>query len=237
MKTMKKLSILLALCMAAVIVFAACGPKGGGNTPTSDETQTETATEEVTTEEVTTKEAEPADTGYPAAVLTSDTYTNEALNLKMTVPSTWTFYSKEDLAQEYNEGATEPVTGKGFYETYAQLTDGMFHDNVSVIVQDATGQTDAIKSIGITSFTEMAADMLPAQLDEIGAANVQYAVVDNAFPLDDYACIKVTYQLQGYNICQKQFVTLVGNYLYSITITSTDEAGADSIIGFFSRNK
>ena len=51
MKVLKKLSILLALCMAAVLVLAACGPKGGGTTPTQkDEPQTE---------EVTTKEAEP----------------------------------------------------------------------------------------------------------------------------------------------------------------------------------
>ena len=92
MKVLKKLSILLALCMAAVLVLAACGPKGGGTTPTQkDEPQTE---------EVTTKEAEPEDTGYPEATLKGDTYTNEAINLQMKVPSTWTLYTKEQLADE-----------------------------------------------------------------------------------------------------------------------------------------
>ncbi|MBR3308912.1 MAG: hypothetical protein IKG00_03280, partial [Lachnospiraceae bacterium] len=132
MKVFKRLSILLALCIAAVLVLAACGPKGGGTTPTQkDEPQTEEQTEELTT-----KAAEPADTGYPEATLAGDTYTNEAINLQMKVPSTWTLYTKEQLADEYNGSATEPEIGESFYEAYALVEDAQFHENVSIIVQN-----------------------------------------------------------------------------------------------------
>ena len=233
MRTWKKLSILLALCMTAILVLAACGPKGGGEKPT--EAQTEAKTEEVTTEEATTKEAEPVDTGYPAATLTADTYTNEAINLKMTVPSTWGLYSAEELASEYNDGATEPAVGATFYEAFAQKIGG--GDNVSIIVQNATGQTDTIKSLGIKDFTEMISDGIPEALEGAGATNIKYGLIDIDFPLDEYACIGCTCELQGTNIVQRQVVFLEGNYLYSITVTAFAEDAANTILDFFSKIK
>ena len=229
MKVLKKLSILLALCMAAVLVFAACGPKGGGTTPTQkDEPQTE---------EVTTKEAEPEDTGYPEATLKGDTYTNEAINLQMKVPSTWTLYTKEQLADEYNGSATEPEIGESFYEAYALVEDAQFHENVSIIVQNSSEHTSTIKSMGIKSFTDLISEGIPDALEQAGATNVNYGLVDINFPLDDYATIQSTCSLQGSDIFQRQVVFLVGNYLYSITATSFDEAGVNEILGFFSKIK
>ncbi len=232
MKTLKKLSILLALCIAAVLVLAACGPKGGGTTPT----QREEPQSEAQTEEPTTKSAEPA-AGYPEATLSGNTYTNEAINLKMQVPSTWTLYTKEQLAAEYNGDATEPEIGESFYEAYALVEDGQFHENVSIIVQNASEHTDTIKTMGIKSFTELISDGIPDALGQAGASDINYGLVDINFPLDDYACIQSTCSLQGTNIFQRQVVFLEGNYLYSITATAFDEAGVNEIFGFFSRNK
>lgn len=233
MKVFKRLSILLALCIAAVLVLAACGPKGGGTTPTQkDEPQTEEQTEELTT-----KAAEPADTGYPEATLAGDTYTNEAINLQMKVPSTWTLYTKEQLASEYNGSATEPEIGESFYEAYALVEDAQFHENVSIIVQNASEHTDTINAMGIKSFTELISEGIPEALEQAGASNIKYNLVDINFPMDDYATIQSTCSLQGTDIFQRQVVFLVGNYLYSITVTSFDEAGANEILGFFSRIK
>ncbi len=231
MKTLKKLSILMALLMTVVLVLAACGPKGGSTTPTKgEEPQTEAQTEETTT-----KEAEPIDAGYPAATLTADTYSNEAINLKMTVPSDWTLYTEQQLADNYNGNLTEPGTGDGFYEAYAQMTSG--GNNVSIIVQDASGQRDLIKSMGIKVFTEMASEGIQEALEGAGATDINYGLIDIDFPLDDFACIGSTCSLQGIPIVQKQLVFLVGNYLYTITITAFDEEGANDVLGFFSKIK
>ena len=235
---MKQLSILLALFIAVILVFAACGPKGGGTSPTNDEPQTEENTESQTepaSEEPTTKAAEPDNNGYPAPVLTSDSYSNEALNLKMTVPSTWTFFTKEQLASEYNNGAAEPAVGESLYEAFAQLTGG--GDNVSIIVQNATGQTETIKSLGIKAFTELISDGIPEALEGAGATNIQFGVVDIDFPLDEYACINCTCDLSGAKIYQKQIVALEGDYLYSITATAFNEEGVNDILAFFSKMK
>ena len=231
MKALKKLSILIALLMAVVLVMAACGPKGGGTTPTkSEEPQTEAQTEETTT-----KEAEPVSTGYPAATLTADTYSNEAINLKMTVPSDWTLYTEQQLADDYNGSLTEPGAGDTFYEAFAQRTSG--GDNVSIIVQDASGQKDLIKSMGIKVFTEMASDGIQEALEGAGATDINFGLIDIDFPLDDFACINSTCSLQGMSIVQKQIVFLVGDYLYTITVTAFDEAGANAVLGFFSKIK
>lgn len=231
MKAIKKLSILIALCLTVVLVLAACGPKGGSTTPTKgDDSQTEAQTEENTT-----KEAEPVDEGYPVPTLSGDTYTNEAINLKMTVPSTWVLYTKEQLAEEYNNGATEPVIGGTLYEAFAQLSTG--GDNVSIIVQNATGQTDTITSMGIKPFTELISDGIQEALEGAGATDIKYGLIDIDFPLDDFACIGSTCTLQGTPIVQKQVVFLRGNYLYSITVTAFNEADANAVLGFFSKVK
>ena len=236
MKTMKKLSILLALALAAIFVFTACGPKGGGTTPTEAPTETVTeATTEAPTEAPTEEPTTQASTGYPRPVLTSDSWSNEALNLKMTVPSTWTMYTEEQLADEYNGGAAEPAVGETFYEAFAQLTGG--GDNVSIIVQNATGQTETIKSLGIKAFTELISDGIPEALESSGATNVQYGLVDIDFPLDDYACINCTCELYGTAVHQKQIVALEGDYLYSITVTAFNDAGVADVLGFFSKLK
>lgn len=221
----------MALFMAVVLVFAACGPKGGSTTPTKgEEPQTEAQTEETTT-----KEAEPVNTGYVAPTLTADTYSNEAINLKMTVPSTWTLYTEQQLADEYNGSLTEPGTGDAYYEAFAQLTAG--GDNVSIIVQNATGQTGTIKSMGIKEFTEMISEGIQEALEGAGATDIKYGLIDVDFPLDDFACIGSTCSLMGTTIVQKQLVFLVGDYLYTITVTAYDEAGANEVLGFFSKIK
>ena len=221
MRLLKKLSILLALCIASVLVFTACGSKDGGNEKQDDQT-----------EDVTT-----ADVGYPEPELTSDTYTNKALKLKMTVPSTWDFYSKEELASEYNDGAMEPVSGKSFYEAYGIDPSGTLHNNISIIVQYVPDEADTIRTLGIEEFAKFAADAVPDSLTEVGADSIEYDVVKVDFPLDEYACIQFSYQLQGVSIDQRQFVTLVGDYLYSITLTALDEAGVKELTGYFSSIK
>ena len=227
MKVFKKLSILMALCIAAVLVLAACGPKGGGSAPAESK--------EAQTEEDTKKEAAPADEGYTPAALTNDTYTNEVINLKMQVPSTWTLYTKEQLAEEYNDGAAEPTIGESFYEAYAQKTGG--GDNISIIVQNATGQKEIIKSMGIKKFTEQISSSIPEALEGAGATNIEYSLDEFSFPLDDYACIQSTCELAGTEIFQRQVIFLEGNYLYSITLTHFDEASSNEAIGFFSKLK
>ena len=231
MKALKRIPFLLALCTAVILVFTACGPKGGGNTPT--EAPTENTTEEVTTEEVTTKEE--AATGYPVPVLTSDTWSNEALNLKMTVPSTWTLYTKEDLSSQYNNGATDPVAGETFYEAVAQMTSG--GNNLSISVQNLSGEAEAIQSLGIKDFTSMLISTLQTNLENSGASNLQLEAVDIDFPLDDQACLSASYIYEGTAIRQKMILTLKGDYLYNITITAFDDAGVNDILGFFSKIK
>lgn len=215
MKIMKKYLALLVLCLTAILVFAACGPKGGG----------------------TTKEDEPVSEGYPEATISGNIYSNEAINLKMEVPSTWILYTKEQLAEEYNDGATEPLIGSTFYEAYAMDPDAEFHENISVIVQNATEEADTIRSYGIKEFTELISDAIPEALEGVGATNIKYGLVDINFPVTDYACIQTTCTMQAVNIYQKQVVFLEGNYLYSITVTALDEAGADKLLGFFSKIK
>ena len=197
MKTLKKVSVLLALCLTVIFVFMACGPKD--STPSSS------------------------------------TYTNEALNLKMTVPSTWTLYSEEQLSSEYNGGDTEPVIGKSFYEAFAQLTGG--GDNVCIIVKNAAGQTETIKSLGIKSFTDLISEYVQGALEKEGATNIQYSLVNIDFPLKEYACINITCDLKGSRVFQKQIISLEGDYLYSIIITANKEEGVNDIIGFFSTLK
>ena len=228
MKVLKRLSILLALSTAVILVFTACGPKGGGNTPT--EAPTENTTEEVTTEEITTKEE--VSTGYPRPVLTSDTWSNKALNLKMTVPSGWTLCTEEELSSQYNDGLTEP-TDSAFYEAQAQRTYG--GNNLSISVTDVSGQTELIESVGIKSFTTMLISTIQSNLENAGATAIQLDVVDIDFPLDDYACINMSYIYKEMAIRQKVIVTLKGNYLYNITITSNDDAGVNEMLGFFSK--
>ncbi len=218
---------ILALTMSASIL-AGCGSKA--ETAQPEEPQTEAQTEETTT-----KEAEPVSTGYPAATLTADTYSNEAINLKMTVPSDWTLYTEQQLADYYNGSLTEPGAGDTFYEAFAQRTSG--GDNVSIIVQDASGQKDLIKSMGIKVFTEMASDGIQEALEGAGATDINFGLIDIDFPLDDFACINSTCSLQGMSIVQKQIVFLVGDYLYTITVTAFDEAGANAVLGFFSKIK
>ena len=91
--------------------------------------------------------------------------------------------------------------------------------------------------MGIKSFTDLISEGIPDALEQAGATNVNYGLVDINFPLDDYATIQSTCSLQGSDIFQRQVVFLVGNYLYSITVTSFDEAGANEILGFFSKIK
>ena len=94
---MKKIfALILALCM--VFSLAACG---GGSTPANNAANTTPANNSANTPTNNTANTEEAYRGK----VTGNTYVNEPLDLKLTLPSGWTIFNDEQIAQQ--QGVTK----------------------------------------------------------------------------------------------------------------------------------
>ena len=230
MKLLKKLSILLALCMACVLVLAACGPKNGGG---KQEEPTEAKTEEVTTEEATTKEVVADDASDLKGTISGTTYTCPYMGLKFEAPSTWVFYSDAELASQsgvsesdFVNNFAELAKNNQLYTLFAQRSDG---SNISIILQDGRGMTKE----SLNEALSYAGDSVEEALKEAGADNIVSRVSNVSMPLDNYVSLEVSSKFSGFDVYQEQVYALVGDYAYVITVTCIGSDGCDEIFSYF----
>ena len=237
MKSFKKLSILLALCMACIFVFAACGPKGGGKQEDPTEAQTEAQTEEATTEEATTKEATPAGKTSLKGSVSGTTYTNTYLNLKFNATDDWVFYTDAELAAENNVSESEFVNNfdslvedDQIYDLYAIRSD---RTNINMIIASAEGLDIA----RVRKYVEELGPSMEESLAEQGLTDISWKMSDTSLPLKDYAVFEISSNYDGVAIYQKQAYALVDGYSFIITITCVGTDECDEIFGYFTKIK
>lgn len=257
---MKKI---LAITMAAVIVFALFTGCSRGKTqpetstsPAATEkanpTETEKATEPATTAEPVASTAAPtsapteAPTETPAptealepkalthGTVEGNTYVNESLNFKFTVPDDWTFYSKEQIVQQ-NNIAVEMFDGTSIADMIGasgQMLDmmafGPDNSNVNLIIQPAQAIMAAFTD---RQLFEMLEDSYKIQFQSAGMEIKEYEVIDVPSLGEDSVALRMLLVMSGIEMTEYQ-IWLRDNpdYCGVFTVTTLGKTETTSLL-------
>ena len=154
-------------------------------------------------------------------------YVNEFANIKFNLPSGWSKYSDEQIAQVMNVGVellnddqkklAELAQSMVIYGMVAN--DDTTKANVSVLLEKPT--------MKITP--ESYATSLKQQLEAV--SSIQYKVNETA--TEEYTALTSTASVSGVEIGQSYYIRAEGDYIITIIVTTTGEGQLDTILKCF----
>lgn len=204
---------LVACLLAGAIV---CSVTACGNSTTATTTVEEKESSATTTE----------NENFTPGVQEDNTYISEFFGYKLEFDETWSFMSKEQLAQTM--GQTGNIT-----EFYAVQSDGLH--NINAVVTDSSTVSDMVLSE--KEFLRLCADeeQLKATFKSMGISNVKVDYITSEFAGGSHACMLIEGELTvsddvTVSLYQKQVVIKNGSYFTNITATSYVNNDTDAIL-------
>ena len=159
-----------------------------------------------------------------------NTYTNEVLNFKITLPEGWTFYTDEQIAEQNNQ-SIEMFEGTDIAETIkaaGQLIDMMAMradgSNANLGIQPAQAAMNIYSDRQIFDLLET---NYKAQFSSSGMEIKEYEAVDMPILGEDRAALRIVIEMSGIQMTEYQ-IWLRDNPDYYGVLTITALKGADA---------
>ena len=236
---MKRLiALLLALVLALSLV--ACAEE---EEPTSrrrrktKETTTEVTeepteeTQEETTEEPTEEETEPEEDETPYGVCNGRVYENTYFGFGVLLDNSWVIATPEETARLMGIGAEamglEDLPQMPLYDFFAMNGSG---ESVNVTIQPESIFTRVYDD---TEFMEASADATAAQLEGVGAEDVQTEIIELEFAGRKCAAMSIFYNLQGMELHQTLLLWRGEDHMALIAVSVKDAENAADIMRCF----
>ena len=234
---MKKLmALLLALMM--LLSLAACAEED--EEPTSrrrpkkeDATEvTEDTTEpEETTEEPTEEETEPEEEHTPYGVCNGRVYENAYFGFGVLLDNSWVIATEEETAKLMGIGAEmmgiEELPEMPLYDFFAMNGSG---ESVNVTIQAETLFTRVYDD---AEYMEASAEATAAQLEGVGAEDVQTEIIELEFAGRKCAAMSIFYSLQGMELQQTLILWRGEDYMALIAVSVRDPENTADIMRCF----
>ena len=241
MKTM----LVIAMLSIVIISMTACGKKEENNVDNKkEENRAESINEtnknntavvennQTTTDDNNTTGNETKTTDISRGEWNGNQYVNEFANIKFNLPSGWSKYSDEQIAQVMNVGVellnddqkklAELAQSMVIYGMVAN--DDTTKANVSVLLEKPT--------MKITP--ESYATSLKQQLEAV--SSIQYKVNETATAKvgsEEYTALTSTASVSGVEIGQSYYIRAEEDYIITIIVTTTGEGQLDTILKCF----
>lgn len=245
MKKTLKTILVIAMLSIVIISMTACGKKEENNVDNKkEENRAESINEtnknntavvennQTTTDDNNTTGNETKTTDISRGEWNGNQYVNEFANIKFNLPSGWSKYSDEQIAQVMNVGVellnddqkklAELAQSMVIYGMVAN--DDTTKANVSVILEKP--------AIKITP--ESYATSLKQQLEAVNS--IQYKVNETATAKvgsEEYTALTSTASVSGVEIGQSYYIRAEGDYIITIIVTTTEEGQLDTILKCF----
>ena len=245
MKKTLKTVLVIAMLSIVIISMTACGKKEENNVDSKkEENRAESINEtnknntavvennQTTTDDNNTTGNETKTTDISRGEWNGNQYVNEFANIKFNLPSGWSKYSDEQIAQVMNVGVellnddqkklAELAQSMVIYGMVAN--DDTTKANVSVILEKP--------AIKITP--ESYATNLKQQLEAV--SSIQYKVNEIATAkvgAEEYISLTSTASVSGVEIGQSYYIRAEGDYIITIIVTTTGEGQLDTILKCF----
>lgn len=245
MKKTLKTILVIAMLSIVIISMTACGKKEENNVDNKKvENRAESINEtnknntavvennQTTTDDNNTTGNETKTTDISRGEWNGNQYVNEFANIKFNLPSGWSKYSDEQIAQVMNVGVellnddqkklAELAQSMVIYGMVAN--DDTTKANVSVILEKP--------AIKITP--ESYATNLKQQLEAV--SSIQYKVNETATAkvgAEEYTSLTSTASVSGVEIGQSYYIRAEGDYIITIIVTTTGEGQLDTILKCF----
>ena len=243
MKKTLKTILVIAMLSIVIISMTACGKKEENNVDNKkEENRAESINEtnknntavvknnQTTTDDNNTTGNETKTTDISRGEWNGNQYVNEFANIKFNLPSGWSKYSDEQIAQVMNVGVellnddqkklAELAQSMVIYGMVAN--DDTTKANVSVLLEKPT--------MKITP--ESYATSLKQQLEAV--SSIQYKVNETATAKvgsEEYIALTSTASVSGVEIGQSYYIR--GDYIITIIVTTTGEGQLDTILKCF----
>lgn len=245
MKKTLKTILVIAMLSIVIISMTACGKKEENNVDNKKEgNRAESINEtnknntevvennQTTTDDNSTTGNETKTTDISRGEWNGNQYVNEFANIKFNLPSGWSKYSDEQIAQVMNVGVellnedqkklAELAQSMVIYGMVAN--DDTTKANVSVLLEKPT--------MKITP--ESYATSLKQQLEAV--SSIQYKVNETATAKvgsEEYTALTSTASVSGVEIGQSYYIRAEGDYIITIIVTTTGEGQLDTILKCF----
>ena len=245
MKKTLKTILVIAMLSIVIISMTACGKKEENNVDNKkEENRAESINEtnknntavvknnQTTTDDNNTTGNETKTTDISRGEWNGNQYVNEFANIKFNLPSGWSKYSDEQIAQVMNVGVellnddqkklAELAQSMVIYGMVAN--DDTTKANVSVLLEKPT--------MKITP--ESYATSLKQQLAAV--SSIQYKVNETATAKvgsEEYTALTSTASVSGVEIGQSYYIRAEGDYIITIIVTTTGEGQLDTILKCF----
>ncbi len=245
MKKTLKTILVIAMLSIVIISMTACGKKEENNVDNKkEENRAESINEtnknntavvknnQTTTDDNNTTGNETKTTDISRGEWNGNQYVNEFANIKFNLPSGWSKYSDEQIAQVMNVGVellnddqkklAELAQSMVIYGMVAN--DDTTKANVSVLLEKPT--------MKITP--ESYATSLKQQLEAV--SSIQYKVNETATAKvgsEEYTALTSTASVSGVEIGQSYYIRAEGDYIITIIVTTTGEGQLDTILKCF----
>lgn len=245
MKKTLKTILVIAMLSIVIISMTACGKKEEKNIDNKkEENRAESINEtnknntavvennQTTTDDNNTTGNETKTTDISRGEWNGNQYVNEFANIKFNLPSGWSKYSDEQIAQVMNVGVellnddqkklAELAQSMVIYGMVAN--DDTTKANVSVLLEKPT--------MKITP--ESYATSLKQQLEAV--SSIQYKVNETATAKvgsEEYTALTSTASVSGVEIGQSYYIRAEEDYIITIIVTTTGEGQLDTILKCF----
>lgn len=242
MNIKKILAVLLALAM--LFSFAACGGsddedvKGKIESDTEDVLDTEEEEDEEDDEKEDEKEEEEDDDSELELGKTKGSkYENEFIGLGVKIPSDWTFYDEEKIAeingitQDYmDEELVEAVKQADyFYDMYAATEDS----SQSINVMFEKGSKAQIKDADLEQIAETTIESVKKTYENYGFEECNGEVTEIKIDGKKFTGFTMISTINGKEIHQAGFLIKKGEYIASINITAASEDKLEELLDAF----
>ena len=235
MKKTLKTMLVIAMLSIVIISMTACGKKEENNVDNKKEenrAESINETNKNNTDDNNTTGNETKTTDISRGEWNGNQYVNEFANIKFNLPSGWSKYSDEQIAQVMNVGVellnddqkklAELAQSMVIYGMVAN--DDTTKANVSVLLEKPT--------MKITP--ESYATSLKQQLEAV--SSIQYKVNETATAKvgsEEYTALTSTASVSGVEIGQSYYIRAEGDYIITIIVTTTGEGQLDTILKCF----
>ncbi len=185
-----------------------------------------------------------APTEEPAVGLTHGTvegnsYTNETLNIRFTLPKGWVFYTEEQIAAQNNitvdmfqgtDVAEALQTNGQLIDMVASTSDG---SNTNLVIQPAQ---ELLSFYTDKQLFELMRETITTQFESAGMELKEYEILDVPALGKDQAALRMVVTMSGIEMTQYQiWLRENPDYLGVLTVTSMTELDAESLFDGLSR--
>lgn len=225
----------IALLLAALLVLslAACSSGSKPDTPATEQAPADTQADT----QADTPAPTEAEVDFETGTVNGQTYTNDLLGISLTLDDGWRFLNRDEINEVL--GVTSSLVSDE--EIAKSLENGNSYMDMYAM-QETTGATLNInvQKVGLSAFLlkedtvlKESESSVVSALESMGLSNIAYNPGTMNFAGKEHACADISGEISGVTLYEKQVCIIKGSYVASITVSTVNENGTDTILGWF----